>query len=231
VEWGRNWAPTVLEVPDNPEPSRFVMWYTAQEHATGRQCLGVATAARPDGPFVDTSTKPAYCQTAGMDSIDASTFADTDGTRYLVYKTGAPDNLWVSRLTPDAMAVEPGTAVMLLPGGAPDAGVVEAPTMIRFKHALYLFYSTDDWSSDRYRVMVAQCDSATGPCRRMYGGPILGSRGSMMGPGGQTPIQDVHGEWHLFFHAWTAPKIGYAVKGTRSLHILPLTFEGGIEVG
>src|SRR5262245_41713832 len=209
VRWGHNWAPSVLEVPGNPESSRFVMWYTARDNATGRQCLGVATAAHPAGPFVDTATQPAYCQFSNQDTIDASTYLDTDGTPYLVYKSGAPDNLWISRLTPDATAVVPGTAVMLLPGGPPDAGFVEAPTLIRFKHALYLFYSTDDWWTDRYRVAVAACDAPTGPCRRMYTGPVLASRGSMMGPGGQTPFQDTRGDWHLFFHAWTAPKVGY----------------------
>jgi beta-xylosidase len=231
VLWGHNWAPSVLEVPGNPESSRFVMWYTAREQATGRQCLGVATAPHPAGPFVDSSTQPAYCQFSGMDTIDASTYLDTDGTPYLVYKSGAPDNLWVSRLTPDATAVVPNTAVKLLAGGAPDASIVEAPTMIRFKHVLYLFYSTDDWWTDRYRVNVAQCDAPTGPCLRMYTGAVLASRASMVGPGGQTPIQDTSGNWHLFFHAWTAPKVGYESNGARSLHILPLDFAGGIEVG
>jgi hypothetical protein len=53
----------------------------------------------------------------------------------------------------------------------------------------------------------------------------------MAGPGGQTPFQDTSGNWHLLFHAWTAPKIGYASGGARSLHILPLDFTGGIQVG
>jgi beta-xylosidase len=232
VQWGHNWAPSVLEVPGNPESTRFVMWYTAREDATGRQCLGVATASTPNGPFVDSSTKPAFCQNASNDTIDASTYIDTDGTIYLVYKTGPPDALWVSRLTPDAMTVVPNTAVMLLHGGAPDAGIVEAPTMIRYKRDLYLFYSTDDWWTDRYRVATAQCDAPTGPCRRMYDAKaVLASRGTMVGPGGQTPIQDTSGAWHLFFHAWTGPKVGYDATGARSLHILPLDFTGGIKVG
>ena len=53
----------------------------------------------------------------------------------------------------------------------------------------------------------------------------------MIGPGGQTPIQDTRGEWHLLFHAWTAPQVGYPSNGARSLHILPLSFTGGIKVG
>jgi beta-xylosidase len=126
-----------------------------------------------------------------MNTIDAGTYIDTDGTPYLVYKTGAPDNLWVSRLTPDAKAVVPGTAVMLLPGGRPDAAFVEGPTMIRFKQQLYLFYSTDDWWTDRYRVMVAACDTPTGPCHRMPAAPSS-ARASMMGPGGQTPSGHEH---------------------------------------
>src|SRR5262249_30303342 len=120
---------------------------------------------------------------------------------------------------------------MLLPGGPPDASILEAPTMIQFKRELYLFYSTDDWWTDRYRVGVARCDTPTGPCRRMYGSAVLASRGTVVGPGGQTPFQDADGNWQLLFHAWTAPKIGYASGGARSLHILPVDFNGGVQVG
>jgi beta-xylosidase len=231
VRWGLNWAPSVLEVPANPASSRFVMWYTATEQATGRQCLGVATAADPVGPFVDSSAKPAYCPGTDKDSIDPSTYLDTDGTPYLLYKTGAPDNLWGSRLTPDATAVVPDTAVLMLIGGAPDAPILEAPTLIQFKRELYLFYSTDEWWTDRYRVGVARCDTPRGPCHRMYSSAVLSSRGAMTGPGGQTPFQDASGNWQLLFHAWTAPKVGYGTNGARSLHILPLDFTGGVQVG
>jgi len=47
-----------------------------------------------------------------------------------------------------------------------------------------------------------------------------------MGPGGEAFFTDVKGNLWLAYHAWTSPKIGYP-KGTRSLHIDRISFEGG----
>jgi beta-xylosidase len=230
VEWGYNWAPTVLERPNNPESSRFVMWYTARDAANGKQCLGVATASRPNGLFVDTSTRPAYCQLSDQGTIDASTFLDTDGTAYLVYKSEFPARLWITRLNPDGRSIIPSTEKLLLSGGWTNADVVEAPTMVRANGQVYLFYSTDDWWTDRYRVGVARCDSVLGPCHAVYRTAVLGSRGAMLGPGGQSPVQDPAGNWHMLFHAWTSPQVGYEVGGARALRLLPISFGGQSEV-
>jgi beta-xylosidase len=80
THYGHHWAPTVLERPDNAPEARFVMWYTAREETSGLQCLGVAVASSPAGPFVDPSANPAYCQREYHGTIDPSTFVDTDGT-------------------------------------------------------------------------------------------------------------------------------------------------------
>jgi beta-xylosidase len=231
VTTGHNWAPAVLERPANPPASRFVMWYTARDTASGYQCLGVATAASPAGPFVDNSATPAYCQLSDQGTIDASPFIDDDGTPYLTYRSEAPAQLWISRLAPSGTGLVGGTERLLMTGGAPDADVVEAPTMIRNAGQLYLFYSTGDWSTPSYHVGVAKCDSVAGPCNRMYSTAVLGSRGAALGPGGQTPFKDTHGQWHMMFHAWTDPNVGYP-SGARSLRLLPLTIDAtDVKIG
>jgi beta-xylosidase len=229
--FGHHWAPAVLARPGNPANTRFVVWYTARDRASGKQCLGVATAATPLGPFVDNSAQPAYCQLSEQGTIDASPFVDTDGTAYLTYRSEFPARIWISRLSPDGRSIVPGTESLLLAGGAPDAMVVEAPTLIR-TNALYLFYSTDSWETADYRVGVARCSAVTGPCDRMYSTAVLATRGSMAGPGGQTPFVDSAGTWRMLFHAWAAPKIGYPA-GARSLRLLPLSFspDGQVQVG
>jgi beta-xylosidase len=212
--------------PGNPPSSRFVMWYTAWQDSTGFQCLGVATAASPTGPFVDTSTAPAHCRAGDGGTIDANPFVDVDGTVYLTYASGMPGRIWVSQLTQDGLALVPGTERLLWSGGnAPDAALVEGPNLVRVNGQLYLFYSTDHWWTASYRVGIATCDTPTGPCQRKYATSSLATRGSMLGPGGQTPFQDRNGSWHLVFHAWTAPAVGYPA-GMRTLHRLPLTFLG-----
>jgi hypothetical protein len=65
----------------------------------------------------------------------------------------------------------------------------------------------------------------------VYSTAVLNSRATMLGPGGQTPFQDSAGNWHMLFHAWTAPTVGYP-GGARSLRLLPIRFaDSTIRVG
>ena len=53
------------------------MWYSARSRAPGGarlQCLGVAVAPSPDGPFVDNATSPAGCDAWRGGSIDPDPF-------------------------------------------------------------------------------------------------------------------------------------------------------------
>ena len=47
--FGYNWAPTVAL----NQAGHFVMYYTARDAAAGTQCIGMATARSPAGPFTD----------------------------------------------------------------------------------------------------------------------------------------------------------------------------------
>src|SRR5262249_21055288 len=45
---GRVWAPEVAVHATD----RFVMYYTTRDNAAGRQCIGVAVASTPEGPYI-----------------------------------------------------------------------------------------------------------------------------------------------------------------------------------
>ena len=230
-----HWAPSVLERPDNPPESRFVLWYTAKDLATGKQCLGMAAAATPAGPFRDEETKPAFCQQNLGGTIDPDPFVDTDGTPYLVFKSegvafAARTKIWAARLSPDGRSVIAGSEREILEVDSSPTSweepVVEGPSMIRVDGRLHLFYSAYFWDTDHYKVGVAHCDTVFGPCTRTYSTPVLATRGGMLGPGGQTPFQTADGEWRMAFHAWS-PTVGDYNGGKRRMRILPLTFPGG----
>ncbi len=53
------WAPEVAAVDGG-----YARYYTARDRASGRQCIGVATSASPDGPFAPVGTDPLVCPTA-----------------------------------------------------------------------------------------------------------------------------------------------------------------------
>ena len=50
------------------------MYYTTADDASGRQCISVAVASEPQGPYADKRAKPLICQAAEGGSIDASPF-------------------------------------------------------------------------------------------------------------------------------------------------------------
>ena len=75
------WAPEVLKLGE-----RYVLYYTAHDLASDKQCVGAAVSASPAGPFVDTASKPLVCQAELGGTIDASPFADR-GRLYLYFKS------------------------------------------------------------------------------------------------------------------------------------------------
>ncbi|BEL07360.1 hypothetical protein Q0Z83_055510 [Actinoplanes sichuanensis] len=74
------WAPEVFATG----PRSFVMWYTAHDRASGKQCIGAATATSPGGPFVPQATS-LVCTPEIGGAIDASSYRE-DGRRYLLWK-------------------------------------------------------------------------------------------------------------------------------------------------
>jgi beta-xylosidase len=83
--WGIHsfWAPEVYEVN-----KKFYMFYSAQwKHNPINELekfrIGVAVADRPEGPFLDISSKPLF--DPGYPIIDANVFFDKDGQAYLYY--------------------------------------------------------------------------------------------------------------------------------------------------
>jgi beta-xylosidase len=78
---GDTWAPEVVKLG-----SSYSLYYTAHDpdlkrpDGNGSQCVTVAIADSPEGPFVDQSSNPLVCQADKGGSIDATYFRDADGT-------------------------------------------------------------------------------------------------------------------------------------------------------
>jgi beta-xylosidase len=213
VRPGKTWAPEVLPLAEN----RYVAYYTADSIAAGRQCIGRAVAAKPEGPFVDESDRPLICQADDGGSIDASPFRDADGTLYLYWKNdgnavGRDTWIWVQPLSADGLELV-GEPTRLIKQNAPWEGrVVEAPFMWRHDGTYYLFYSANAYDSDAYAVGYAICDSPLGPCRKAAENPILSSQGMAAGPGHMCLVTH-HGRTWMLYHAWVADAVGSAVPG------------------
>lgn len=226
---GLTWAPAVVQLG-----GRYLMYYTVRETSSGRQCISVAAASRPSGPFVDTSTGPLVCQADRFGSIDPTPVVDGQH-RYLVWKSddnagGATTHLWGRELAPDGLTWA-GPAHHLLEALAPwHGGIIEGPSMVVAGGAHILFYGAGPWSSARAGVGYATCAGPLGPCTdRSMSGPWLGNRPGAAGPSSPAVFTDLAGELRLAYHAWTGP-IGYENGGVRALFLGRLTFAAGSPV-
>lgn len=234
---GLTWAPSVLRRGDS-----YVMYYATRDARSDFQCISRAVAQRPEGPYVDTSSRPFICQVAGDErlcgSIDPSPFVDASGRAYLLWKSdenaaacrGAA-RLWGRELTPDGLDLV-GRATPLLATDRPwERPLVEGPSMIANGGAYLLFYSANWYDSADYAIGYATCKTPLGPCEKAtVDGPLVASDATRLGPGGQEPFVGPDGSPWLAYHAWSAPSASYAAGGARSLRFARLSFSGGAPV-
>lgn len=241
VREGRTWAPEVIQAG-----GRWLLYYTAHDAKRDRQCVGVAVAASPKGPFRDRSREPLVCQTELGGTIDAHPFRDADGSLYLYYKNDGNNpkalttsHIWGQRLSPDGLRLT-GAAVPLVRNDRHwEWRVVESPVMVRRPGGYTLFFSGNHygWEADQrlsnYAVGYAQCDGPLGPCTDSPENPWLRShndvRGCLSGPGHPT-VFGRGGRSYIAFHAWAANSDCRKAENARFLHVAPLRWKDGRPV-
>jgi beta-xylosidase len=202
----------------------------------GRQCLAVAVAESPEGPFVDESREPLACQLELGGSIDSSPFTDADGSRWLVWKNDGnccelPTRFFIQRLDEAGLALRGRPRDLGVVNDEPwERHVIEAPTLHLEDGTYYLFYSANDYGSRDYAVGYATSDRLVGPYTDAPENPILSSAGEAAGPGHQSIVSDDDGDLWMAYHAWDASRIGDSVGGRRALWLDALVFEDGQPV-
>ncbi|MBA3512057.1 glycoside hydrolase family 43 protein [Sphingomonas sp.] len=237
VQEGRTWAPEVMKVG-----AKWLLYYTAHSRRRKMQCLGVASADHPKGPFRDQSTEPLVCQYDQGGTIDANPFRDSDGKLYVYYKSdgnavGKTTYIWGQRLSDDGLKVV-GAAVPLIKDDAKwEWRLVEAPSMVRSPAGHQLFYSAAFYGWDpkerlsRYATGYATCAGPLGPCQDAPENPILNSfnerqAGCLSGPG-HPGIFQVGARTFMAFHAWAATSGCRKADDKRYLYIAPLFWKDG----
>ncbi len=240
---GRTWAPEVLKVG-----SRYLLYFTAAERATGLQCVGVASAADPGDAFVSAADAPLVCQRDQGGTIDPSPFRDADGSLYLLFKSDGnnpaflkPSRIYVQPLAADGLSLMGAPQELIRNDQKWEWRVVESPTMLRDPEGRYvLLFSANHfgWETDQrlsnYAIGYARCATVTGPCVKASENPILMSywsktAGCLSGPGHQT-VFEAGGRLQMVFHAWAATSsCRFADKG-RYMYVAPLQWRDGAPV-
>ena len=220
---GRTWAPALFE-----REGRWVLYFSARNAASGRQCIGAALASSPDGPFEPGAAPLACADDVNLGAIDPSPFVDRDGTPYLLWAACCRQGeLRVQRLSRDGLATVEIPHVLLQADRPWEDGLVEGPSMLREGERFYLLYSANRWQGARYAVGLAECDGPLGPCAKRGAAPLLASEGAMAGPGGQEFFRDGWGRAWIAYHAWSAERPSYQAGGARSLRVERVEVRGG----
>ena len=240
VKEGATWAPEVHRVGTD-----YLLYYTANNRKLDRQCIGLAVASSPTGPFRDSSAAPLLCQAELGGTIDANIFRDAAGKLYLYYKNdgnrvGKVSQIWGQRLSDDGRTLI-GSPVSIARDTKPwEQKLVEAPTMVITPTGYQLFYSggyygwNDDQRISPYAMGYATCATPLGPCKPSPDNPILHSfndreAGCISGPGHQS-IFTVGTRHFIAFHAWAATKGCRKADDKRMLFIAPLSWKDGKPV-
>ncbi len=219
---GKVWAPEIIAWPDGT----YRLYYTTKAPQDQWQCLSVASSRTLAGPYVDSSTKPIVCEVAEGGSIDPSPFIDTAGRAWLYWKNdgnaiGLDTHLKVARLSTDGRSTT-GAVTTLFKQTLPWEGhLVEAPSVVEIGGRFHLFYSANDYGSDRYAVGHAVGATPTGPFRKDPQ-PVLSTNAVAAGPGHDQLIK-VGAQWWMVYHAWSPDAVGDESVG-RSMWLSRVTF-------
>ncbi|MGC4763103.1 family 43 glycosylhydrolase, partial [Micromonospora sp. DT46] len=221
---GRTWAP---DVHPNPDGS-LTLTYTAQDAASGRQCIGVALASSPLGGFVPYGSGPLICPLSQGGAIDANTFVARNGTRYLTWKNDGnainrPSTLWVSQVTNNGTAlVGPTTAMLTVAAGQ----IIEAPDLVQRDDKMVLFYSGGSFASCGYYTSYATAPTVIGPWTPAPNAFMTQADTGLCGPGGADVVtaQDgLGGGDKVVMHAAVA-------DGSRHMYSINLRWVNGLPV-
>jgi arabinan endo-1,5-alpha-L-arabinosidase len=207
--WARTtqqfWAPCV-----DQRGTTYVMYYAAQADDGDGQCLGVAVATQPMGPFIPSDAP--LIKGNGFVNIDPMAFDDPHtGTHYLYWGSGF-EPIRVQELTADRLHFRsPSTAVDLIAPCAttPYERLVEGAFIHYHEPYYYLFYSGDDCFSPAgsYAVLVARSHSSTGPFETLAGATgtphsaILQPNTRWGVPGHNCIVTDAAGQDWIVYHA------------------------------
>ena len=197
------WGPTVQRIG-----AGYVLYFSTRDAASGRQCVGRASAKSPLGPFTDHSLKPLVCQAALGGDIDPSVVKTSYGTLGLLWKndgnaTKTPVSIWEQSLTTNGLSVTGKPTRLLGADQAWENGIIEGPAMLAdSKGGWWLFFSGAGWGSTRYDTGVAWCVTVAGPCRVASARPLLVSNPTAVSPGGFDTFVDAAGKLWASYSAF-----------------------------
>ncbi|MGD8213991.1 glycoside hydrolase family 43 protein [Aestuariimicrobium sp. Y1814] len=221
---GKVWAPEIIEWTDGS----YRLYYTTRAPDPAWQCLSVAVSDTAAGPYVDESSEPLMCEIDEGGSIDATPFIDSSGKAWLYWKNdgnaiGVDTFIKVAALSADGMSVTGETTNLFQQDLPWEGNLVEGPALVEIDGLFHMFYSANDYGSDRYAVGHAVAESPTGPFTK-HPDPVLVTNEVAAGPGHNQMIK-VGEQWWMVYHAWLPGEVGNEAFG-RQMWLSKVDFDG-----
>jgi arabinan endo-1,5-alpha-L-arabinosidase len=259
------WAPSVIAATGRcptkpltpyaivPLPSRpcYYLYYTAISAQFDENCVGVATATSPRGPFVDQGPlsngtpdargRPIGCgDNSGFGNIDPAPFIDSGGQEYLYLSTDfgcpplsascAPANA-ILQPTISALVIAPnhvtvvGQRVVLFAGTQPWETSGNHKTVegpwMDQHNGVYHLFFSGGNWNRAYGEGDATLTTPLGPAVQDPANPILTDTRQVRSPGGGSTITGPHGGDWMLYHARLR-----SFKAPRRLFIDPIDWNG-----
>lgn len=207
----------------------YLLYFSARRKDGDEQCVGVATASSPAGPFVPQEGGPLVCPLDLGGAIDPASYIEEDGTRYLLYKTDERKTaaIYLVRLTPDGLGLA-GPPKQIMGRAADEPVLVEAPDLVRRGGQYVLLYSAGWYFQSNYQTRYAVASSIEGPYQK--GGAVQSTGlygGKVEGPGSADVLGDETGDY-LVFHGILDHHGGSKV--TRGMYVARLGWDGARPV-
>jgi arabinan endo-1,5-alpha-L-arabinosidase len=188
------WAPYIMKAG-----SEYRLYYSLASNGFRVSCIGLATAASPDGPWTEKGIVVGSVTAGpGTNAIDPTVTVTPSGEHWMVYGS-AWDGLFQLQLDPATglakNAGEKGTRVVRrgMTGGVYN-GNLEGPEIIYNPDTrMYYLFVAYDWLSTKYNVRVYRSANPAGPFLDWNGenvdtqkdhGPMIIAPYAFMGHGG-----------------------------------------------
>lgn len=191
LKWAniRAWAPDCVE-----RNGKYYFYFCAD----GK--IGVGTADKPTGPFVDALGQPLVQKTDKIHTytIDPYPFIDDDGQAYLYFGNGTPT---VFKLKPDMITLDGDPATIRL------KEFREGIVVFKRQGKYYFMWSIDDARSDDYRVGYGISDSPYGPITSPASNFIVLRKHGLAKGTAHHSVVNVPGtdRWYVAYHRHAIP--------------------------
>ncbi|MEV2214797.1 arabinan endo-1,5-alpha-L-arabinosidase [Streptomyces sp. NPDC050997] len=213
------WAPDI-----SYQGGKYLLYYAVSTFGSNKSAIGLATSSTGlPGSWSDQGTVYTSTTASDYNAIDPNLFVDDDGKWWLSFGSWWTGIKMIQINPATGKQLSSNTTRYSLASRPTGTKAVEAPYIVKRGGYYYLFASYDTCcagTSSTYKVKVGRASSVTGPYRDKNGvamtnnggTPVLESHGSVIGPGGQSIMNDADGDL-IVYHYYDGndngtPKLG-----------------------